>query len=79
MNGIMGTPNEDTWPGVTALPDFKSVFPKWPSKDLATVVPNLEPAGLDLLSNMLCLDPTRRITARKALEHEYFKDIKFVP
>ncbi|CAI8617825.1 unnamed protein product [Vicia faba] len=76
---ITGTPNEDTWPGVTSLPDFKSAFPKWPSKDLATLVPNLEPSGLDLLSSMLRLDPSRRITARGALEHEYFKDIKFVP
>ncbi|CAI0440392.1 unnamed protein product, partial [Linum tenue] len=29
---ITGTPNEETWPGVTSLPDFKSTFPKWPSK-----------------------------------------------
>ncbi|THG10112.1 hypothetical protein TEA_000768 [Camellia sinensis var. sinensis] len=72
---ILGTPNEDTWPGVTSLADFKSAFPKWPSKDLATVVPNLDSAGIDLLSKMLCLDPSRRITARSALEHEYFKDI----
>lgn len=28
----MGTPNEDTWPGVTSLPDYKSSFPKWLSK-----------------------------------------------
>jgi len=28
----MGTPNEDTWPGVTSLPDFKSAFPKWQPK-----------------------------------------------
>ncbi|GMP79666.1 hypothetical protein CsSME_00035119 [Camellia sinensis var. sinensis] len=76
---ILGTPNEDTWPGVTSLADFKSAFPKWPSKDLATVVPNLDSAGIDLLSKMLCLDPSRRITARSALEHEYFKDIGFVP
>ncbi|KAH8510942.1 hypothetical protein POPTR_004G133500v4 [Populus trichocarpa] len=76
---ILGTPNEDTWPGVTSLPDFKSAFPKWPSKDLATVVPTLEKAGVDLLSKMLFLDPTKRITARSALEHEYFKDIGFVP
>lgn len=26
---IMGTPNEETWPGVTSLPDFKTAFPKW--------------------------------------------------
>ncbi|KAL0323791.1 UNVERIFIED_CONTAM: Cell division control protein 2A [Sesamum calycinum] len=75
---IMGTPTEDTWPGVTSLPDFKS-FPKWPPKELATVVPNLDSAGLDLLGKMLCLDPSKRITARSALEHEYFKDIGFVP
>ncbi|CAI9771732.1 unnamed protein product [Fraxinus pennsylvanica] len=76
---ITGTPNEDTWPGVTSLPDFKSAFPKWLPKDLATVVPNLDAAGLDLLRKMLFLDPSKRITARSALEHEYFKDIGFVP
>uniref|UniRef100_A0A2N9IPU9 cyclin-dependent kinase n=1 Tax=Fagus sylvatica TaxID=28930 RepID=A0A2N9IPU9_FAGSY len=76
---VLGTPNEDTWPGVTSLPDYKSAFPKWPSKDLATVVPSLDSAGVDILSKMLCLDPSKRITARSALEHEYFKDIGFVP
>ncbi|KAL4187538.1 hypothetical protein AMTRI_Chr09g39500 [Amborella trichopoda] len=76
---ILGTPNEETWPGVNSLPDFKSSFPKWPPKDLASVVPNLEPTGIDLLSKMLYLEPSRRITARSALEHEYFKDVEFVP
>ncbi|XP_077213504.1 cell division control protein 2 homolog [Tasmannia lanceolata] len=76
---VMGTPNEETWPGVTSLPDFKSAFPKWLPKALATVVPDLDPAGIDLLSKMLCLEPSRRITARNALEHEYFRDLGFVP
>uniref|UniRef100_A0A453N3D9 Protein kinase domain-containing protein n=1 Tax=Aegilops tauschii subsp. strangulata TaxID=200361 RepID=A0A453N3D9_AEGTS len=31
---IMGTPNEETWPGVSSLPDYKSAFPKWPSVEL---------------------------------------------
>jgi cyclin-dependent kinase 2 len=75
----LGTPNEETWPGVTSLPDFKSAFPKWPTKNLATVVPGLEPAGIDLLARMLTLEPSQRITARAALEHEYFKDIGIVP
>ncbi|XP_042434723.1 cell division control protein 2 homolog A-like [Zingiber officinale] len=72
---ILGTPNEGTWPGVTSLPDFKSAFPKWQPQDLATVVPNLEAPGIDLLSRMLSLDPSKRITARHALKHEYFKDL----
>ncbi|PKA52772.1 Cell division control protein 2 like A [Apostasia shenzhenica] len=76
---ILGTPNEETWPGVSSLPDYKSAFPKWPSKDLATVVTNLEPSGIDLLSKMLCLEPRKRITARNALEHEYFKDLDTAP
>ncbi|XP_058092253.1 cell division control protein 2 homolog 2-like [Magnolia sinica] len=47
---VMGTPNDETWPRVTSLPDFKSSFPKSPPKDLATVVPDLEPEGIDHLS-----------------------------
>ncbi|KAG0531450.1 hypothetical protein BDA96_04G023800 [Sorghum bicolor] len=73
---ILGTPTEGTWPGVATLPDYKSTFPKWPSMDLATVVPTLEPAGIDLLSKMVRLDPSKRITARAALEHEYFRDLE---
>ncbi|KAG8076614.1 hypothetical protein GUJ93_ZPchr0006g44614 [Zizania palustris] len=73
---IMGTPNEETWPGVASLPDYKTAFPKWPPVDLTTVVPTLEPLGLDLLSKMLYLDPIRRINARVALEHDYFKDLE---
>ncbi|XP_065028819.1 cell division control protein 2 homolog isoform X1 [Musa acuminata AAA Group] len=76
---ILGTPNEEIWPGVTSLPDFKSAFPKWLPKDLTTVVPNLEAAGIDLLSKMLHLDPSKRITARQALDHDYFKDLGLMP
>ncbi|CAA3025002.1 cell division control protein 2 homolog isoform X1 [Olea europaea var. sylvestris] len=76
---VMGTPNEDTWPGVTALTGLIYKYPKCLPKDLATVVPNLDAAGLDLLGKMLCLDPIKRITAKSALEHEYFKDIELIP
>ena len=29
--------------------------------------------GFDLLDRLLCLDPAKRITARQALDHEYFR------
>ena len=28
---ILGTPNEETWPAVASLLDYRSTFPKWPS------------------------------------------------
>ncbi|KAL5744876.1 hypothetical protein ACOSQ2_027992 [Xanthoceras sorbifolium] len=71
---IMGSPDEDNWPGITSLTYYQPVnFPELPPKDLATFVPDLDPVGVDLLSKMLCLDPNKRITVENALEHEYFK------
>jgi serine/threonine protein kinase len=38
---MKGTPNNTVWPNVTQLPDFKSVFPAWPQRSIASVL-NLE-------------------------------------
>ena len=46
---ILGTPTEETWTGVTSLPDYKSSFPKWTGGGLHKEVPTLCPEGLDLL------------------------------
>ncbi|XP_030683356.1 cyclin-dependent kinase 3 isoform X1 [Nomascus leucogenys] len=69
---MLGTPSEDTWPGVTQLPDYKGSFPKWTRKGLEEIVPNLEPEGRDLLMQLLQYDPCQRITAKTALAHPYF-------
>ena len=47
---ILGTPDEDVWPGVSSLPEFKGSFPKWNRQDFETSVPNLCESGVDLLS-----------------------------
>jgi serine/threonine protein kinase len=40
------------------------------------VVPSLEPQGADLLAQMLRYEPSRRVTAKAALQHPYFADIQ---
>ncbi|KAI8107559.1 hypothetical protein M9434_004496 [Picochlorum sp. BPE23] len=73
---VLGTPNEVVFPGVTSLPEYNDVFPKWRPQNLADVVPTLCPAGIDLLGKLLQYSPTRRIGAKAAMEHEYFDDLK---
>jgi len=46
---LLGTPDENIWPGVTSFPDYKSSFPQWARVETEKMVPNLEPSGLDLL------------------------------
>ncbi|KAF3320125.1 Cyclin-dependent kinase B2-1 [Carex littledalei] len=71
---LLGTPNETMWPGVVKLPNWHE-YPQWSPKNIATVVPGLDPEGIDLLSKMLQYDPSKRISAKNALDHQYFNDI----
>jgi len=70
---LLGTPDEDMWPGVSALPDFKTSFPQWSSKDLKSAVTSLNDTSADLLARMLVYDPSKRISAKAALQHDYFR------
>merc|ERR1711934_425921 len=73
---VCGTPNETNWPSVSKLPDWKPTFPQWKRVDLtASVVPTLEPAGVELLDQMLTYEPSQRISGKAALTHSYFDDL----
>lgn len=54
----LGTPNNEVWPEVESLQDYKNTFPKWKPGSLASHVKNLDENGLDLLSvrSSLCTD-----------------------
>jgi len=72
----MGTPNEDTWPGVSSLPEYKKDFPVYHSQPLNTVVLRLDENSHQLLSEMLKYNPSSRITAENALHHPLFEQIQ---
>ena len=76
----LGTPTEETWPGVTALADYKQSFPKWPAQPLTKTVKELraDPLALDLLQKMLVYEPSKRISAREALKHPYFDEVNAI-
>ncbi|AAW42218.1 hypothetical protein CNBC5500 [Cryptococcus deneoformans B-3501A] len=72
---VLGTPDEDVWPGVRGLPDYKPTFPQWHPVELADVVKGFEADGLDLIAQTLVYDPAHRISAKRALQHPYFDTV----
>ncbi|AES61074.1 putative protein-serine/threonine kinase CMGC-CDK-Pl family [Medicago truncatula] len=71
---LLGTPNEDVWPGVSKLMNWHE-YPQWGPQSLSKAVPGLEETGVDLLSQMLQYEPSKRLSAKKAMEHPYFDDL----
>ncbi|ETO32582.1 hypothetical protein RFI_04535 [Reticulomyxa filosa] len=73
-----GTPNESIWPGVSKLRDFKPNFPNWKAQSWTDVFrgSNLDSGGINLIERMLMYSPNKRITAKEALLHPWFDDIR---
>ncbi|KAI9175865.1 Cyclin-dependent kinase catalytic subunit [Blastocladiella emersonii ATCC 22665] len=73
---VLGTPTEDTWPGVSSLPDYKPHFPSWHRVDLMTHMRDrLDDYGVELLHQLLAYFPGNRISAKTALAHPFLADI----
>ena len=72
---LMGTPTEETWPGVSELPEYNVNFEMYPPQDLRSVIPRIDDEGLDLLYQMLRMNPADRISAADALHHPYLSDV----
>ncbi|GAB1285008.1 Cyclin-dependent kinase 15 [Apodemus speciosus] len=72
---VLGVPTEDTWPGVSKLPNYN---PEWfppPKPQTLQIVWNRlggVPEAEDLASQMLKGFPRDRVSAQDALVHDYF-------
>lgn len=74
----LGTPTEEGWPGVSQLPDYKPLFPRWEPQDLQDILPRMPNDGLELFLKLVTYDPRKRISARQALQHPYFRGVRLV-
>ncbi|KAF2259172.1 serine/threonine-protein kinase crk1 [Lojkania enalia] len=74
---IFGTPTEETWPGVSMLPNYLPIGPSGFKHPLGTSYfmqrfPLLGADGVELLRGMLTVDPAKRFTANEVLRHSYW-------
>ncbi|SAL98752.1 hypothetical protein [Absidia glauca] len=71
-----GTPTEETWPKVSQVPEYKRDFEIFAPIPLESILPKLDPQGIDLLKKLLEYPPEKRITTTDALQHPYFDDLR---
>ncbi|XP_078441073.1 cyclin-dependent kinase C-2-like isoform X2 [Wolffia australiana] len=70
---LCGTPDEVNWPGVSKIPWYNNFKPPKPMKRrVREVFKHFDRHALELLERMLTLDPSQRISAKDALDAEYF-------
>eukprot|EP00304_Pavlova_gyrans_P012039 CAMPEP_0206048578 /NCGR_PEP_ID=MMETSP1466-20131121/24469_1 /ASSEMBLY_ACC=CAM_ASM_001126 /TAXON_ID=44452 /ORGANISM="Pavlova gyrans, Strain CCMP608" /LENGTH=410 /DNA_ID=CAMNT_0053423641 /DNA_START=123 /DNA_END=1351 /DNA_ORIENTATION=- len=75
---LCGTPGPENWPAASNLPKFGALItqarkPQYPRRLKEQLQPRVpDKLALDLLDKLLSLDPETRISAEKALDHDYF-------
>ena len=72
---VLGTPNEQTWPGVTQLPNYKDTFPVWCARPLGELLKGVECNSLSFLAQTLAYEPSKRCSAEEAMQHAYFQEV----
>ncbi|XP_066566178.1 cyclin-dependent kinase 16 isoform X3 [Amia ocellicauda] len=73
---LLGTPNEETWPGITSNEDFTSYnYPRYRADSLHNHTPRLDNDGVQLLSKLLQFEGRKRISADEAMRQPYFHSL----
>lgn len=72
----LGTPDEATWPSAKQCPDWgKMTFQMFPARPWKDILPGATPTAIGFVSQTVCYEQTRRLTAREALQHTLASEI----
>ncbi|KAK2163635.1 hypothetical protein LSH36_76g05036 [Paralvinella palmiformis] len=64
---VLGTPNEQMWPGLSELPDYNKItFPENPPIPFEEIIPDASEDALDLIKRFLVYPSKQRIPASEA-------------
>ncbi|CAM9123429.1 unnamed protein product [Choristocarpus tenellus] len=72
---LCGSPTDQSWPDRVQLPDWKAMGKTLEGTRKERTIRSkfkFDPYGVDLVDKLLTLDPTKRLSAAKALDHQYF-------
>jgi serine/threonine protein kinase len=72
----LGTPTAEVWDNISEVPCMKSTFPQWRPKGLHSLNNRLPEVlgnlGIEVADALLRYDPKLRVSAKRALQMEYF-------
>lgn len=72
---LLGTPNDQIWPGFSSLPICQSYdFKHQPYNNISHIFSSLSASGIRLMNSLLMYDPKRRSSAADCLNSSYLRD-----
>ena len=76
---LIGAPNKRIWPDMDNMPLIREnkinlivEQQKHPYNNLKLLFPELSDEGFELMNRLMAYDPKQRITAKAAMDHDYF-------
>ncbi|GMH41826.1 hypothetical protein BSKO_09736 [Bryopsis sp. KO-2023] len=70
-----GTPNHSNWEGIENLKNWHE-YPRWNPAPMQSLLGDVDLELLNLVEKMLIVNPKMRISAREALRHPYFNEMR---